>query len=186
MSKVLFPSVSNNVFLISFRDLTGNILNACISIRFLFKILKNLTSLFLWSPLVMWLKKLLTYYNHVLCAATHFVINCVLFFYCYIITNYKKIHRCIGQKSRPILANSLFRVSQGWDSIRVWNAVLGWSQKRQNDLGSFTRQIIQHHSKPSLHPTTNAEEAEIEQLYEDPQDLLELKPERCPFHHRGL
>ena len=63
--------------------------------------------------LVMRLQKLLTYYNHVLCAATHFVINCVLFFYCYIITNYKKIHRCIGQKSRPILANSLFRVSPG-------------------------------------------------------------------------
>ena len=33
-------------------------------------------------------------------------------------------------------------------------------------------------------PTTNAEEAEVEQLYEDPQDLLELKPERCPFHHK--
>ena len=57
-------------------------------------------------------------------------------------------------------------------------------QKQQNDLGSFTRQIIQHHSNPSLCPTTNAEEAEVEQLYEDPQDLLELKPERCPFHHK--
>ena len=51
-------------------------------------------------------------------------------------------------------------------------------QKQQNDLGSFTRQIIQHHSNPSLCPTTNAEEAEVEQLYEDPQDLLELTPKK--------
>ena len=35
-------------------------------------------------------------------------------------------------------------------------------------------------------PTTNAEEAEVEQFYEDLQDLLELTQKRCPFHHRGL
>ena len=36
-------------------------------------------------------------------------------------------------------------------------------------------------------PTTNVEEAEVEQFYEDLQDLLELTPKnRCPFHHRGL
>ena len=36
-------------------------------------------------------------------------------------------------------------------------------------------------------PTTNAEEAEVEQFYEDLQDLLELIPQkRYPFHHRGL
>ena len=35
--------------------------------------------------------------------------------------------------------------------------------------------------------TTNAEGAEIEQSYEDLQDVLELTPKsRCPFHHRGL
>ena len=35
--------------------------------------------------------------------------------------------------------------------------------------------------------TSNAEEAEVEQFYEDLQDLLELTPQkRCPFHHRGL
>ena len=34
-------------------------------------------------------------------------------------------------------------------------------------------------------PTSNAEEAEIEQFYEDLQDLLELTPEKkCPFHYR--
>ena len=35
-------------------------------------------------------------------------------------------------------------------------------------------------------PTTNAEETEVEQLYEDLQDLLELTKQRCLFHHRGL
>ena len=36
-------------------------------------------------------------------------------------------------------------------------------------------------------PTTNAGEAEVEWLYEDLQDLLELtSKKRCPFHHRGL
>ena len=35
-------------------------------------------------------------------------------------------------------------------------------------------------------PTSNAEEAEVEWFYEDLQDLLELKPKRCPFHYRGL
>ena len=35
--------------------------------------------------------------------------------------------------------------------------------------------------------TDNAEEAEIEQFYEDQQDFLELiPPKRCPFHYRGL
>jgi len=36
-------------------------------------------------------------------------------------------------------------------------------------------------------PTSNAEEAEVEQFYEDLQDLLELTPEKdVPFHYRGL
>ena len=36
-------------------------------------------------------------------------------------------------------------------------------------------------------PTSNAEEAEVEQFYEDLQDFLELTPKkRCPFHYRGL
>ena len=34
-------------------------------------------------------------------------------------------------------------------------------------------------------PTSNAEEVEVEQCYEDLQDLLELTPQkRCPFHYR--
>ena len=35
--------------------------------------------------------------------------------------------------------------------------------------------------------TTNAEEAEVEQFYEDLQDLLKLTThKRCPFHYKGL
>ena len=34
-------------------------------------------------------------------------------------------------------------------------------------------------------PTSNTEEAEVEQFYEDLQDLLELtQQKRCPFHYR--
>ena len=56
------------------------------------------------------------------------------------------------------------------------------SQKQQNDLCSFPRQTTQYHSNPSLHPsnaiTSNAEEAEVEQFYEDIQHLLELTPKK--------
>ena len=35
--------------------------------------------------------------------------------------------------------------------------------------------------------TSNAEETEVEQFYENLQDLLELTPKkRCPFHYMGL
>ena len=52
------------------------------------------------------------------------------------------------------------------------------SQKRQNDLCSSPRQTIQYHSYPSLCPTSNAEEAEVERFYEDLRDLLELTPKK--------
>ena len=52
------------------------------------------------------------------------------------------------------------------------------SQKRQNDLGSFPRQTIQYHGNPRPCPNQYAEEAEVEQFYEDLQDLLELKPKK--------
>ena len=42
----------------------------------------------------------------------------------------------------------------------------------------FPRQTIQYHSNSSLFPTTNAKEAEFEQIYEDLQDLLELTPKK--------
>ena len=47
------------------------------------------------------------------------------------------------------------------------------SQKLQNDLCSFPRQTIQYHSQVYA-PTTNAEEAELEQFCDDLQDLQEL------------
>ena len=52
------------------------------------------------------------------------------------------------------------------------------SQKQQNDLCLFPRQTIQYHSNPSLCPNHNAEEAEVEQFYEDLQDLLEITPQK--------
>ena len=55
----------------------------------------------------------------------------------------------------------------------------------QNETGqgkSFNITVIQVYSL-----TSNAEEAEVEWLYEDLQDLLELTPKkRYPFHYREL
>ena len=42
----------------------------------------------------------------------------------------------------------------------------------------FPRQTIQYHSNPSLCLTSIAEEAEVEQFYEDLQELLELTPKK--------
>ena len=52
------------------------------------------------------------------------------------------------------------------------------SQKRQNDLCSFPKQTIQYPVTQVYAPTSNAEEAEVEQFYEDLQDLLELTPKK--------
>ena len=47
---------------------------------------------------------------------------------------------------------------------------------------TFNMTVIQVYAS-----TTNAEEAEVEQFYEDLLDLLELTPKKkCPFHHRIL
>ena len=71
---------------------------------------------------------------------------------------------------------------------RVWNAILGCNLKndRMNSVHfqgkPFNITVIQVYA-----PTSNAEEAKVEQFYEDLQDLLELtRKKRCPFHHRGL
>ena len=45
---------------------------------------------------------------------------------------------------------------------------------KKNNLGSFPRQTIQHHSNSSYAPTADAEEGEVEQFCEDLHDLLEL------------
>ena len=46
-----------------------------------------------------------------------------------------------------------------------------------------SKQIIQHHSNPSLCPNYDAKEVEVDQSYEDLQDLLELpkKKKKCPW-----
>ena len=68
------------------------------------------------------------------------------------------------------------------------------SQEWHNDLCSFPRQTIQYHNNPSLCPSTNSKEAEVEWFYRDLQDLLQLtrkkkkrkKKKSCSFHHRRL
>ena len=42
----------------------------------------------------------------------------------------------------------------------------------------FQGKPLKNHSNPSLCPTSNAEEAEVEWFYEDLQDLLELTPQK--------
>ena len=51
-------------------------------------------------------------------------------------------------------------------------------EKWQNDLCSFPRQTIQYHVIQVYALTSNTEEAEVEQSYEDLQDLLELTPKK--------
>ena len=71
---------------------------------------------------------------------------------------------------------------------RVQNAVLGCNLKNERMISvrfqgkPFNITVIQVYA-----PTSNAEEAEVEQFYEDLQDLLErIPPKRCFFHYRGL
>ena len=71
---------------------------------------------------------------------------------------------------------------------RVQNAVLGCNLKNDRMISvhrqrkPFNITVIQVYA-----PASNAEEAEVERLYEDLQDLLELTPQkRCRFHYRGL
>ena len=71
---------------------------------------------------------------------------------------------------------------------RIQNAALGCNLKNDRMISvhfqgkPFSIIVIQVYV-----PTRNAEEAEVEQFYEDLQDLLELTPQkRCPLHYRGL
>ena len=65
---------------------------------------------------------------------------------------------------------------------RVWNAVLGCNLKNNRMISvhfqgkPFNITVIQAYA-----PTSNAEEAEVEQFYEDLQDLLELTPQKMFF-----
>ena len=71
-------------------------------------------------------------------------------------------------------------------STRVQNAELGRNLKNDRMIS------VRFHSKPFnitviqvYAPTSNAEEAEVEWLYEDLQDLLELTPKRDAFFILG-
>ena len=71
---------------------------------------------------------------------------------------------------------------------RVRNAVLGCNLINDRMISicfqgkPFNITVIQVYAS-----TSNAEEAEVEQFYEDLQGLLELTPKkRCPFHYRGM
>ena len=71
---------------------------------------------------------------------------------------------------------------------RIENAVLGCNLREDRRISihfqgkPFNITVIQVYGL-----TSNAEVAEVEQFYEDLQDLLELTPQkRCPFHYRRL
>ena len=65
---------------------------------------------------------------------------------------------------------------------RVQNAVLGCNLKNDRMISvrfqgkPFNITVIQFYA-----PTSNTEEAEVEQFYEDLQDLLELTPKKMSF-----
>ena len=65
---------------------------------------------------------------------------------------------------------------------RIWNAVLGCNLKNDRMISvrfqgkPFNIIVIQVYAS-----TSNAEEAEVEQFYEDLQDLLELTPKKMSF-----
>ena len=65
---------------------------------------------------------------------------------------------------------------------RAWNAVLGCNLKNDRMISvcfqgkQLNIMVIQVYA-----PTSNAEEAEVEQFYEDLQDLLELTPKNMSF-----
>ena len=69
---------------------------------------------------------------------------------------------------------------------RVRNAVLGCNRKNNRMISvcfqgkPFNIMVIQVYA-----PTSNAEEAEVEQFYEDLQDLLELTPQKDVFFITG-
>ena len=62
---------------------------------------------------------------------------------------------------------------------RIQNAVLGCNLKNDRMISvrfqgkPFNITVIQVYA-----PTSNAEKAEVEKVYEDPQDLLELTPKK--------
>ena len=83
---------------------------------------------------------------------------------------------CCGQESlrRSGIALILNR--------RVWNVILGCNLKNNSMISVhfqgklFNITVIQVYA-----PTTDSKEAEVEQFYEDLQDLLQLTPKKMSF-----
>ena len=69
---------------------------------------------------------------------------------------------------------------------RVWNAVLECNLRNDRMISvhfqgkPFNITVLQVYA-----PTSNVEEAEVEQFYEDLQDLLELIPKKMSFSLKG-
>ena len=64
---------------------------------------------------------------------------------------------------------------------RVQNAVLGCSLKNRMIFVRFQGKPFNITVIQVYAPTSNAEEAEVEQFYDDLQDLLELTPKKMSF-----
>ena len=79
-----------------------------------------------------------------------------------------------------LYVSTLRRNAVAFIGKRVWNVVIGCNLKKQkqNDLHLFQRQTFNITIIQVYAPTTNAEEAEVDQFYEDLQDLLELTPKK--------
>ena len=96
-------------------------------------------------------------------------------------SDYHYIYYCVDE---PLRRNGVAIIV----NKRFQNAVFGCNLKNDRVISvrfqgkPFSITVIQVYA-----PTSNTEEADVEQFYEDLQDLLELTPQkRCPFHYRGL
>ena len=70
---------------------------------------------------------------------------------------------------------------------RVWNAVLGCNLKNDRMISvRFQGKPINITVIQVYALTSNAEETEVEQFYEDLQDLLELTPKKMSFSSQGI
>ena len=91
---------------------------------------------------------------------------------------------CLKSKHAPLVLE-LNKIKL--NMIRVWNTVLGYNLKKwQNDLGSFSRQVIQHHSNPTLCPYQWCQEVEADQYYEDLEDILKVAPKKMFYLSLGF
>ena len=89
--------------------------------------------------------------------------------------------------STTVGKNPLEEMEQPSQTTRVQNAVLGCNLKNDRIISvrfqgkPFNIAVIQVYA-----PTSNAEEAEVEQFYEDLPDLLELTPKKMSFSLYGM